>query len=88
MASEEIQNPPNVKIEMENMMKEQIVLSEQRLRVLQYIGYGKRGSSIKENNFLELMKDLATTCTLLPDSVGLLNSAVRQGLNLFLYMSF
>lgn len=50
MASEEIQNPPNVKIEMENMMKEQIVLSEQRLRVLQYIGYGKRGSSIKENN--------------------------------------
>ncbi|KAF4789962.1 coiled-coil domain-containing protein 180 isoform X2 [Turdus rufiventris] len=39
MASEEIQNPPNVKIEMENMMKEQIVLSEQRLRVLQYIGY-------------------------------------------------
>ncbi|NXR19522.1 CC180 protein, partial [Cinclus mexicanus] len=38
MASEEIQNPPAVKTEMENMIKEQIVLSEQRLRVLQYIG--------------------------------------------------
>lgn len=50
MASEEIQNPPSVKLEMENMIKEQIVLSEQRLRVLQYIGYGKRGYSIKENN--------------------------------------
>ncbi|NWS34519.1 CC180 protein, partial [Polioptila caerulea] len=38
MASEEIQNPPAVKTEMENMIKEQIVLSEQRLRVLQDIG--------------------------------------------------
>ncbi|NXM83993.1 CC180 protein, partial [Oenanthe oenanthe] len=38
MASEEIQNPPTVKTEMENVIKEQIVLSEQRLRVLQYIG--------------------------------------------------
>ncbi|CAN8217848.1 unnamed protein product [Coccothraustes coccothraustes] len=38
MASEEIQNPPAVKMEMENMLKEQIVLSEQRLRVLQHIG--------------------------------------------------
>ncbi|NWY72845.1 CC180 protein, partial [Erithacus rubecula] len=38
MASEEIQNPPTVKMEMENVIKEQIVLSEQRLRVLQYIG--------------------------------------------------
>ncbi|NXS79142.1 CC180 protein, partial [Erpornis zantholeuca] len=38
MASEEIQNPPTVKMEMENMIKEQIVLSEQRLRVLQHIG--------------------------------------------------
>ncbi|XP_059710559.1 coiled-coil domain-containing protein 180 isoform X3 [Haemorhous mexicanus] len=38
MASEEIQNPPAVKMEMENMIKEQIVLSEQRLRVLQHIG--------------------------------------------------
>ncbi|NXT65288.1 CC180 protein, partial [Chaetops frenatus] len=38
MASEEIQNPPAVKTEMENMIKEQIVLSEQRLRVLQHIG--------------------------------------------------
>ncbi|XP_023803804.1 uncharacterized protein LOC111945365 isoform X2 [Cyanistes caeruleus] len=37
-ASEEIQNPPTVKTEMENMIKEQIVLSEQRLRVLQHIG--------------------------------------------------
>ncbi|NWT05684.1 CC180 protein, partial [Mionectes macconnelli] len=38
MASEEIQNPPAVKTEMENMIKEQIVLSEQRLEVLQHIG--------------------------------------------------
>ncbi|NWW15602.1 CC180 protein, partial [Falcunculus frontatus] len=38
MASEEIQNPPTVKTEMENMIKEQIVLSEQRLRVLLHIG--------------------------------------------------
>ncbi|NWT88733.1 CC180 protein, partial [Lanius ludovicianus] len=38
MASEEIQNPPIVKTEMENMIKEQIVLSEQRLRVLEHIG--------------------------------------------------
>ncbi|XP_077641646.1 coiled-coil domain-containing protein 180 [Lonchura striata] len=38
MASEEVQNPPSVKMEMENMIKEQIVLGEHRLRVLQYIG--------------------------------------------------
>ncbi|NXH44875.1 CC180 protein, partial [Dicaeum eximium] len=38
MASEEIQNPPTVKTEMENMIREQIVLSEQRRRVLQHIG--------------------------------------------------
>ncbi|XP_023802811.1 uncharacterized protein LOC111944288 isoform X3 [Cyanistes caeruleus] len=38
-ASEEIQNPPTVKTEMENMIKEQIVLSDQRLRVLQHIGF-------------------------------------------------
>ncbi|NXH80945.1 CC180 protein, partial [Edolisoma coerulescens] len=38
MASEEIQNPPAVKTEMENMIKEQIVLSEERLRVLQHVG--------------------------------------------------
>ncbi|XP_053841308.1 coiled-coil domain-containing protein 180 isoform X2 [Vidua macroura] len=38
MASEEIHNPPAVKMEMENMIKEQIVLSEQRLRILQHIG--------------------------------------------------
>ncbi|NXR89508.1 CC180 protein, partial [Hypocryptadius cinnamomeus] len=37
MASEEMQNPQAVKMEMENMIKEQIVLSEQRLRVLQHI---------------------------------------------------
>ncbi|XP_072774675.1 coiled-coil domain-containing protein 180-like isoform X4 [Taeniopygia guttata] len=36
MASEEVQNPPAV--EMENMIKEQIVLGEQRLRVSQHIG--------------------------------------------------
>ncbi|NXQ61190.1 CC180 protein, partial [Anthoscopus minutus] len=38
MASEEIQNPPAVKREMENMIKEQIALGEQRLKVLQHIG--------------------------------------------------
>ncbi|NXC65358.1 CC180 protein, partial [Aleadryas rufinucha] len=38
MASEEIQNPPAVKREMENMLKEQTVLSEERLRVLQHVG--------------------------------------------------
>ncbi|NWV14867.1 CC180 protein, partial [Ptilonorhynchus violaceus] len=38
VASEEIQNPPAVKRELENMIKEQIVLGEQRLRVLQHIG--------------------------------------------------
>ncbi|NXI06513.1 CC180 protein, partial [Pachycephala philippinensis] len=38
MASEEMQNPSTVKTEMENMIKEQIVLSEQRLRVLQHVG--------------------------------------------------
>ncbi|NWV62504.1 CC180 protein, partial [Malurus elegans] len=38
MASEEIQNPPAVKMEMEDMIKKQIVLSEQRLRVLEHIG--------------------------------------------------
>ncbi|XP_039586290.1 coiled-coil domain-containing protein 180 [Passer montanus] len=37
MVSEEIQNPQAVITEMENMIKEQIVLSEQRLRVLQHI---------------------------------------------------
>ncbi|KAL2303187.1 hypothetical protein Nmel_010651, partial [Mimus melanotis] len=50
MASEEIQNPPTVNMEMENMIKEQMVLCEQRLRVLQYIGYGKREYGIKESN--------------------------------------
>ncbi|NXF10085.1 CC180 protein, partial [Smithornis capensis] len=38
MASGEIQNPPAVKAEVENMIKKQIVLSEQRLGVLQDIG--------------------------------------------------
>ncbi|NXG10503.1 CC180 protein, partial [Sakesphorus luctuosus] len=37
MASEEIQNPPAVKTEVKNMIKDQIVLSEQRLEVLQHI---------------------------------------------------
>ncbi|XP_041334831.1 coiled-coil domain-containing protein 180 [Pyrgilauda ruficollis] len=40
IANEEIQNPQAVKMEMENMIKEQIVLSEQRLRVLQHIRQG------------------------------------------------
>ncbi|NXG26692.1 CC180 protein, partial [Grallaria varia] len=35
---EEIQNPPAVKTEVKNMIKEQIVLSEQRLEVLQHVG--------------------------------------------------
>ncbi|XP_017671142.1 PREDICTED: coiled-coil domain-containing protein 180-like, partial [Lepidothrix coronata] len=38
MASEEIQNPPAVKTEMENLIKEQTVLSERRLGVLQHVG--------------------------------------------------
>ncbi|KAJ7426125.1 coiled-coil domain-containing protein 180 [Willisornis vidua] len=37
MASEEIQNPPAVKTEVKNMIKDQTVLSEQRLEVLQHI---------------------------------------------------
>lgn len=50
MASEEIQNPPTLNMEMGKLIKEQMVLSEERLKVLQYMGYGKRGYSIKENN--------------------------------------
>ncbi|KAL2309519.1 hypothetical protein Nmel_005724, partial [Mimus melanotis] len=50
MASEEIQNPPTVKREMENMIREQMVLSEQRLRVLQYIGCGKRWMTLLDIN--------------------------------------
>ncbi|NXP69822.1 CC180 protein, partial [Ramphastos sulfuratus] len=38
MASEEIQNPPTVNMEMEKLIKEQMVLSEERLKVLQYMG--------------------------------------------------
>ncbi|XP_032867981.2 coiled-coil domain-containing protein 180 [Tyto alba] len=38
MASEEIQNPPTVKTEMENMITEQILLSERRLKFLQHLG--------------------------------------------------
>ncbi|NXW35797.1 CC180 protein, partial [Phaetusa simplex] len=38
MANEEIQNPPTVKTEMENMITEQILLSERRLEFLQHLG--------------------------------------------------
>ncbi|KAI1235327.1 hypothetical protein IHE44_0002185 [Lamprotornis superbus] len=38
MASEQIQNPPIVKMEMEKMLKEQLLLSEQRGRVLKSVG--------------------------------------------------
>ncbi|KFQ78263.1 Coiled-coil domain-containing protein 180, partial [Phoenicopterus ruber ruber] len=37
MANEEIQNPPAVKREMENMIKDQFLLSERRLEVLQHL---------------------------------------------------
>ncbi|KAM9522205.1 coiled-coil domain-containing protein 180 isoform 2-T3 [Guaruba guarouba] len=38
MANEEIQNPPSVKVEMENMITDQILLSERRLEFLQHLG--------------------------------------------------
>ncbi|NXA19492.1 CC180 protein, partial [Ibidorhyncha struthersii] len=38
MANEVIQNPPTVKTEMENMITDQILLSERRLEFLQHIG--------------------------------------------------
>ncbi|KAM6372173.1 coiled-coil domain-containing protein 180 [Pluvialis apricaria] len=38
MANEEIQNPPAVKTEMENMIMDQILLSERRLEFLQHLG--------------------------------------------------
>ncbi|NXK09984.1 CC180 protein, partial [Herpetotheres cachinnans] len=38
MANEEIQNPPNVKTEMENMITDQILLSKRRLEFLQHLG--------------------------------------------------
>ncbi|XP_030363124.1 coiled-coil domain-containing protein 180 isoform X6 [Strigops habroptila] len=38
MANEEIQNPPSVKAEMENMITDQILLSERRLEFLQHLG--------------------------------------------------
>ncbi|KAM4647329.1 coiled-coil domain-containing protein 180 isoform 2-T2 [Amazona ochrocephala] len=38
MANEEIQNPPSVKVEMENMIADQISLSERRLEFLQHLG--------------------------------------------------
>ncbi|NXS43282.1 CC180 protein, partial [Balaeniceps rex] len=38
MANEEIQNPPTVKTEMENMIMDQILLSERRLELLQHLG--------------------------------------------------
>ncbi|NXN39370.1 CC180 protein, partial [Rhinoptilus africanus] len=37
MANEEIQNPPTVKTEMENMITEQILLSERKLDFLQHL---------------------------------------------------
>ncbi|NXY48036.1 CC180 protein, partial [Ceuthmochares aereus] len=37
MANEEIQNPPAVTAEMENMLKGQISLSERRLEILQHL---------------------------------------------------
>ncbi|NXJ84910.1 CC180 protein, partial [Trogon melanurus] len=38
MANEEIQNPPTVKTEMENMTTDQILLSERRAEFLQHLG--------------------------------------------------
>ncbi|KFQ31266.1 Coiled-coil domain-containing protein 180, partial [Merops nubicus] len=38
MANEEIQNPPTVRTEMENMIMDQILLSERRLELLQHLG--------------------------------------------------
>ncbi|KGL99053.1 Coiled-coil domain-containing protein 180, partial [Charadrius vociferus] len=38
MANEDIQNPPTVKTEMENMITDQILLSERRLDFLQHLG--------------------------------------------------
>ncbi|KFV64131.1 Coiled-coil domain-containing protein 180, partial [Dryobates pubescens] len=37
MANEDIQNPPRVKREMENMLVDQILLHERRLEVLQHL---------------------------------------------------
>ncbi|NWS74050.1 CC180 protein, partial [Crotophaga sulcirostris] len=37
MAREDILNPPTVKTEMENMLKDQILLSERRLEFLQHL---------------------------------------------------
>ncbi|NXL35068.1 CC180 protein, partial [Glaucidium brasilianum] len=37
MASEEIQNPPTVKTEMENMITHQILFSQMRLELLQHL---------------------------------------------------
>lgn len=42
MANEEIQNPPNVKTEIENVITDQIALSERRMELLQRLGYDKR----------------------------------------------
>uniref|UniRef100_A0A8C0BKV2 DUF4455 domain-containing protein n=1 Tax=Buteo japonicus TaxID=224669 RepID=A0A8C0BKV2_9AVES len=83
MASEEIQNPPTVKTEMENMIMDQILLSERRLEFLQHLGYDREQEQRKIEFFLELMRDLTTKCTLLPFSVQLYNAAIRQGLNVF-----
>uniref|UniRef100_A0A8B9PJM9 Coiled-coil domain containing 180 n=1 Tax=Apteryx owenii TaxID=8824 RepID=A0A8B9PJM9_APTOW len=40
MANEEIQNPPTVQQEMENMIKDQILLNERRLEFLHHLGIG------------------------------------------------
>ncbi|XP_068011711.1 coiled-coil domain-containing protein 180 [Melanerpes formicivorus] len=42
MANEDIQNPPSVKREMENMLMDQILLHERRLEALQHLWYDKR----------------------------------------------
>ncbi|XP_028942917.1 coiled-coil domain-containing protein 180 [Antrostomus carolinensis] len=52
MANEEIQNPPTVKTEMENMIKDQILLNERRLEFLQHLGYDKRKNRNKGNDLL------------------------------------
>uniref|UniRef100_A0A7M4EI71 Coiled-coil domain containing 180 n=1 Tax=Crocodylus porosus TaxID=8502 RepID=A0A7M4EI71_CROPO len=45
MASEEIQNPPEVKRDLENMKKEQISLDSQRMKLLQHLRYGESDSN-------------------------------------------
>lgn len=45
MESEEIQNPPEVKRDLENMKKEQISLDSQRMKLLQHLRYGVSDSN-------------------------------------------